>query len=152
MSQSYDDIIKTAYPIPSKYPKMSVTGRAAQFSPFAALTGYSDAIEESGRLTKRKAKLDPSVKEELNRKLYYLSTITQELPEITVTYFLRDPIKMGGTYFKKTGNLKRVDTYQHFILYTDGTLILMDDIFQIEADVLQDLEATALTQGGTAYE
>lgn len=140
MSSSYEDIIRHAYPIPTKRARMSPADRAAQFSPFAALTGYEDTISETGRLTERKVKLDPSVKEELNRRILFLAEHISQRPEITVTYYLRDPYKMGGAYFKKTGNLKKVDSYQNFLLYTDGTSILMDDIYQIEGEVLKELE------------
>ncbi len=141
MSKSYEDILKTAYPIPSSYPKMSAANRAAQFSPFTALAGHSDAVSETGRITHRKAKLDPSIKEELNRKLCFLADHTEETPEITVTCFMPNPLKMGGVYFRKTGKLKRVESYSQYILYTDGAMIPFDNIFHIEGQVLEGMDS-----------
>ena len=143
MKQSYEDILHHAYPIPTKRARMSASDRAAQFSPFAALTGYEDAIAETGRLTQKKIKLDSSVKEEMNRKIFFLAEHIGQRPEITVTYYLRDPYKKGGAYFSKTGILKKVDRYQHFLLYTDGTSILMDDIYNIEGDIFKQMESEA---------
>lgn len=140
MSRSYDDILQNAYPIPSKRVRMSPADRAAQFSPFAALSGYDDTIAETGRLTQKKVRLDSSVKEELNRKITFLAEHLPLRPEITVTYYLRDPYKVGGAYVSKTGFLKKIDTYQHFLLYTDGTSILIDDIYNIEGPILQGIE------------
>lgn len=140
MTQSYDDIIHHAYPVPTKRARMSAADRAAQFSPFAALTGYDDAITETERLTQRKVQLDPSVKDELNRKIHFLSERITQHPQITITYYLRDPYKVGGAYFTKTGYLKKIDHYQHFLLYSDGTSILMDDIFSISGDILKDFD------------
>lgn len=140
MNKSYDDIIRHTYPHPSKRAKMSAADRAAQFSPFAALTGYDEAISETGRLTYKKVNLTPSAKEELNRKILFLAEHVAQKPEITVTYYLRDPYKLGGAYITKTGILKKVDHYQHFLLYSDGTSILMDDIYEIEGEILKQLE------------
>lgn len=140
MNQSYDDIINLAYPIPTKHPRMSAADRAAQFSPFAALTGYDDAIAEAGKLWHKKVKLESSAVEELNRKIQFLAEHIAEKPEITVTYYLRNPYKVGGAYFTKTGILKKVDNYQHFLLCTDGTCILMDDIYSIDAELLSNFE------------
>ena len=140
MSRSYDDIINQAYPVPTKHPRMSAADRAAQFSPFAALTGYEDSIEDASKLWHKKVKLDASSIEELNRKIVFLSEHIQQKPEITVTYYLRNPYQFGGAYFCKTGFLKKVDNYQHFLLYTDGTCILMDDIYRIEGEIFQNFE------------
>lgn len=97
MNDRYDDIIHLPHHISKTRPQMSMMDRAAQFSPFAALTGYDAAIKETGRLTDEKIELGEETKAVLDRKQSYLSDMISVQPEITVTYFLPDERKSGGT-------------------------------------------------------
>jgi len=112
--------------------------RAAQFSPFAALVGYDAAIQETGRLTTEKIELTEEEKSFLDQKQKILLERIAEHPEITVTYFLPDDRKIGGSYTTVTGNLKRIDDVSHVILLTDGTGIFIDDILKIESVVFEE--------------
>ena len=106
----YDDIIDLPRPKPAHEP-MPMSDRAAQFSPFAALTGYDDAIDETARLT---AALDS--------------------PTVTVTYFVPDERKSGGAYVTHTGTLKRVDEVERVLVFADGVSVEMDEVIAIESD------------------
>lgn len=134
MMNNYDDIINLPHHVSSTRPQMSMIDRAAQFSPFAALTGYDAAIKETGRLTDEKIELDEDTKAALDMKQAYLLEIIDDQPEITVTYFLPDTKKSGGAYVTVTGNLKRFDDYERLLTLTNGKKIPMDDITDIECD------------------
>lgn len=137
MMNNYDDIINLPHHVSATRPQMSMIDRAAQFSPFAALTGYDAAIKETGRLTDEKIEMDEDTKAALDIKQAYLKDIIDEQPEITVTYFLPDTKKSGGAYVAVTGNLKRFDEYERLLLLTDGTKIPMDDIADIDSEVFR---------------
>ena len=111
--------------------------RAAQFSPFAALTGYDNAITETGRLTGERIGLDEDSKATLDMKHACLMDIINKQPKIYVTYFLPDAQKSGGEYVTVTGNLKRFDEYERLLILTDGRKIPMDDILDIESSSLR---------------
>ena len=113
--------------------------RAAQFSPFAALTGYDAAIKETGRLTDEKIELGEEAKAALDRKQAYLMEMIDEQPEISITYFLPDARKSGGAYVTITGNLKRFDEYERLLILTDSRKIPMDDIADIECDLFKGM-------------
>ena len=102
MSGQYDDIIHLSYPVPSKRQRMSMIDRAAQFSPFAALVGYDDAIEETARLTDQRIELDENEKYMLDLKQNHLQYLLPQMPQITVTYFSPDDRKEGGEYVSVT--------------------------------------------------
>lgn len=123
MNDRYDDIIHLPHHVSKTRPQMSMMDRAAQFSPFAALTGYDAAIKETGRLTDEKIELGEETKAVLDRKQRYLSDMISVQPEITVTYFLPDERKSGGTYLSVTGKLKRIDEYERMMILTDGKKI-----------------------------
>ena len=135
MNDRYDDIIHLPHHVSKTRPQMSMMDRAAQFSPFAALTGYDAAIKETGRLTDEKIELGEETKAVLDRKQRYLSDMISVQPEITVTYFLPDERKSGGTYLSVTGKLKRIDQYARLMLLTDGKKIPLDDIMDIESNL-----------------
>lgn len=139
MNDRYDDIIHLPHHISKTRPQMSMMDRAAQFSPFAALTGYDAAIKETGRLTDEKIELDEETKAVLDRKQSYLSDMISVQPEITVTYFLPDERKSGGTYLSVTGKLKRIDEYERMMILTDGKKIPLDDIMDIESNLFCEL-------------
>ena len=132
MTGKYDDIINLPRPVSSKHPPMPMSDRAAQFSPFAALTGYDEAVMETGRLTERKRELNDEEIAALNQKLQFLSEHLEEHPTVTVTFFIPDAKKAGGSYTTKTCRLKKIDTFDHWIQLDDGSKILIDDIANIE--------------------
>ena len=139
MNNHYEDIINLPHHISKTRPQMSMIDRAAQFSPFAALTGYDAAIQETGRLTDEKIDLGEEAKTVLDRKQHYLSDIISVQPEITVTYFLPDERKSGGSYLSVTGKLKRIDEYERMMILTDGKKIPLDDIMNIESALFREL-------------
>ena len=139
MKSNYDDIINLPHHVSSTRPQMSMLDRAAQFSPFAALTGYDDAIKETGRLTDEKIEMDEDRKAALDMKQAYLIEMIDEQPEISITYFLPDTKKSGGAYVTVTGNLKRFDEYERLLILTDGKKIPMDDIADIESDLFRGM-------------
>ena len=139
MNDRYDDIIHLPHHVSKTRPQMSMMDRAAQFSPFAALTGYDAAIKETGRLTDEKIELGEETKAVLDRKQRYLSDMISVQPEITVTYFLPDERKSGGTYLSVTGKLKRIDEHERMMILTDGKKIPLDDIMDIESNLFCEL-------------
>ena len=136
---NYNDIINLPHHVSSKRPQMPMIDRAAQFSPFAALTGYDDAISETGRLTDEKIDLSEEEKEVLDRKQQFLLEKIDERPALTVTYFVPDAKKSGGAYVTKSGNLKKIDASERWMQLTDGTKIPLDDVADIESELFCDL-------------
>ena len=136
---NYEDIINLPHHISSKRPQMSMLDRAAQFSPFAALTGYDDAIHETGRLTDEKIDLSEEEKEALDRKQQILMERLGDHPSLTVTYFVPDAKKSGGAYVTKNGNLKKIDGFERWMMLTDGTKIPLDDVADIESELFRDM-------------
>ena len=129
----YADIIDLPHHVSVTRRHMSIKDRAAQFSAFAALTGYSDEIKETARLTDDKRKMDETELEELSLKLALILARADEKPYITVTYFSSDQKKSGGVYKTVTGNLKKVDEIERTLTLTDGDIIRLDDIIDIES-------------------
>jgi hypothetical protein len=140
MTGDYDDIINLPHPISKTRPQMSLKDRAAQFSPFAALTGYDAAIKETGRLTDEKIELDEEALSNLNMKFQILFERLDEQPDIAITYFKPDETKSGGAYLTTTDKIKKVDEYERMITTTNGTKIPMDDVINLESDIFQFLE------------
>lgn len=130
---NYDDIINLPHHVSDRHPQMSAIDRAAQFSPFAALTGHEAAIAETARLTEAKAKLDETRKEALDARLQLIRQRLPLQPEIAVTYFVPDARKEGGSYLRVTGVPKKLDDTEHKIIMQNGTVIPIDDIFEIES-------------------
>ena len=126
---SYEDIINLPYP--RKPPRMSNYARGAQFSPFAALTGFEAAIAETARLTDRKIDLDEGGKALLDEKLRKIEAEIDDRPEITVTYFRPDLRKVGGAYVQKRGRVKKLDAYLRSVVFADGTAVPIEDISDI---------------------
>ena len=131
-NKKYDDIINLPHHVSLTHPHMSRLDRAAQFSPFAALTGYDAAIKESARLTDKKVELGEYELEELNRTLLELSDHISQLPQVMVTYFEPDKCKEGGAYITVSKEIKRIDEIEQAIYFTDGSKIPLSDIFSIE--------------------
>ena len=139
MRGKYDDIINMKRPESSKYPRMPVADRAAQFAPFAALTGYGDAIDETGRYTSDMAELSEDAKELLDRKQAFLKHIIDESPEITIEYFVPDAKKSGGEYRKISGRLKTIVEYGRKLVLFGGTRISVDMIRAIDGEALDGI-------------
>ncbi len=134
--KNYDDIINLPHHVSSKRPQMQAYNRAAQFAPFAALTGYNDAIKETERQTERKIVLDDNAKNILNNKLQILNSHIKDKPEITITYFIPDKKKYGGSYKTITRNLRKIDSYKQIIVLEDKTKISLNDIYNIEINLI----------------
>ncbi len=132
MTGSYDDIIHLPHHVSSTRPQMSMEDRAAQFSPFAALTGYDAAIDETGRLTDEKIELDEDTLHILNAKIQLVIDNLSKKLEFYITYFKPDEYKEGGSYLTVSGVVKKVDDYERLLVMQDGTKIPMDDILNIE--------------------
>lgn len=128
---SYDDIIDLPHHVSETHPHMSLHDRAAQFSPFAALTGHGAAIEETARLTDEFAELDESRKEAINEKLMFISESSENAHEITFVFFVPDGKKFGGEYVSVTGKVKKIDSYKHDVIMTDGRIIPIENIYDI---------------------
>ena len=133
MNGPYDDIIHLPHPTSKKRPRMSMEERAAQFSPFVALTGFGGVIQETGRLTDRRVELGESDRAELERTLNFLDSQEEEHPLVQATYFLPDERKEGGSYVTVTGHLKRIDQVGGVLLLQEGSPIPIRDMLQIEA-------------------
>ena len=135
----YDDIINLPHHVSTKRPQMPMSDRAAQFSPFAALTGYDAAIKETARLTDWKIELDEDAKAVLDMKQAYLMEIIEEHPEVTITHFVPDKYKDGGSYVTATKYIKRIDEHNRLIYLTDNSFISMDDIIDINSKILLEI-------------
>ena len=127
----YDDIINLPHHVSATRPQMSMHDRAAQFSPFAALTGYDDAVEETARLTDEQYELSEDARNRLDEQLKLIADRIDEQPEIEITYFVPDEKKNGGAYFTFKGNLRRIDEYVMELVFTEGTRINLDYISDI---------------------
>lgn len=127
----YDDIINLPRHELKTRPPMSRSNRAAQFSPFAALTGYDEAVKETARLTDKRVDLDETVKARLDEKLRLIQEQLSSEPEITVTYFQPDEKKAGGSYVTISGIVKKIDYYERAVVMKDRTRIEIDEIADI---------------------
>ena len=131
MSGTYDDIIALPHPEPRTHPRMSLHDRAAQFSPFAALTGHSAAIAETGRLTASRITLDESEIARVDAALQRLRELLPQAPAVSITYFVPDERKAGGSYQTITGTARRIDTVNGVLLLTDQRAIPIPDILDV---------------------
>lgn len=140
----YDDIINLPHPVSKRHPQMPLPDRAAQFAPFAALTGHDEAIRETARLTDSLVELDEEQREKLDQRLQMLLAEMRadpiQTPKIEVTYFQPDARKDGGAYVSVSGSVKKVDGYQRQIWFTDGTVLPMDHLISIEGELFRDME------------
>lgn len=135
--QDYEDIIYLPHHVSETHPRMSRLNRAAQFSPFAALTGYGAAIQEAGRLTDRKIQLDEDSQAVLDRKLAILREQMSKHLEVTVTYFQPDGKKDGGAYVSFSGQVKKIQDYEQLLVFTDGTQIPFSDILDLDGEMFE---------------
>ncbi len=134
----YDKIINLPHYELKSHKRMSMESRAAQFSPFAALTGYSESIKETTRLTNEKIILSEDMKSKLNMKLQMIDERIKELPKVSIIYFVSDMKKSGGEYKEYTGNVRRIDKIGKKIVFIDKTIISLLDILNIKADFIKE--------------
>lgn len=139
----YDDIIDLPHHVSPTRQPMGRVERAAQFSPFAALTGYEDAIQETGRITDQRVELGEDKKSILDEKLQLLQSLLheqqQQLPAVEITYFVEDERKSGGSYAKIVGAVKKIDSITHKIILADKTEIPLDDVLELTPFCDRDL-------------
>lgn len=131
MNNKYDDIINMPHHQSATHPQMSMMDRAAQFSPFAALTGHEDAIKETARLVEERMELDEDTLRKLDEQLQLIRAKIEEHPTVVITYFLSDERKEGGAYVTVSGAVKKIDEYEQIIILQDGTRIPLGDIVGI---------------------
>ena len=136
----YDDIINLPHPTSQKRPRMSVQDRAAQFSPFAALTGYDAAIRETARLTEERIELNEYEQAVLDQRITLLQEHLKDLPEVTITYFQPDERKEGGKYRSLTGAVKKIDPYERQLVLADKSKIPIESILNLESELFRSTE------------
>ena len=139
-NSKYDSIMNLPHHVSKTRPQMPMSDRAAQFAPFAALTGYDSAIRETGRLTDEKIELDEEALTALDMKFQLLMKAIDEEPGASVTYFKPDQRKDGGAYLTETGKIGKIDEYQRLVIMRSGVKIPMDDILQIDFDRSAEIE------------
>lgn len=136
--EKYKDIINLPHHRSKKRTHMSAHDRAAQFSPFAALTGHDDAIKETARLTDKKIELDETTKTMLNEKFNFIIEHIYDQPEISVIYFIPDALKDGGMYVDFIGKVKKYDYLNRILYFLDNTEIRVDDILEIDSKIFPE--------------
>lgn len=134
MKYTYDDIIEFPHHVSPVHPQMARSDRAAQFSPFAALTGYEMVIQEAGRTTDERIELDEDAKNLLDEKLRMILNQTAGCRGAEITFFQPDPRKEGGTYVAVTGQVKKIDTRERAVVMVDGKRIPLENIVEVEAN------------------
>ena len=140
MNGKYNEIMGLPHHVSKTRPQMPMSDRAAQFAPFAALTGYDAAIKETGRLTDERIELDVEALSALDMKYQLLMEALDEAPEVTITYFQPDERKAGGKYVSAVGTVKKIDDFERRITMRDGTRIPMDDVLSIDGELFSSLE------------
>ena len=137
-SHEYDDIINLPHHTSSRHPRLPMSSRAAQFAPFAALTGFEGVIAEKGRLTDVFTELDEDMKAEIDLRLELLGSLVSDSPEATFTFFMPDSRKEGGSYNTVTGRIKKIDDIERIITLKSGIRIPIDSIFSITGEVFTE--------------
>ena len=140
MNRKYNEIMGLPHHVSTTRPQMPMSDRAAQFAPFAALTGYDAAIKETGRLTVERIELDVEALSALDMKYQLLMEALDEAPEVTITYFQPDERKAGGKYVSAVGAVKKIDDFERRITMQDGAKIPMDDVLSIDGKLFSSLE------------
>ncbi len=131
---NYDDIIDLPRHISKRHAPMPVENRAAQFMPFAALTGYDASVREEARLTGDRAELSEEQIRRLNDRLSYLTEHITTRPTVTITFFLPDAKKKGGAYVTKSGKLRHLDLQTGTLIFTDDVKIPLADVLDIAGE------------------
>lgn len=137
MTKAYDDIIHLPHHVSTTHPPMATIDRAAQFSPFAALTAHDAAVKETARLTDKRILLSEDMKDALGDRLRIISNRLYEHPEVAITYFQPDTKKKGGAYITTVGTPNKIDEFERVVIMTDGATIPIDEIFRIEGKIFE---------------
>ncbi|MEG2679239.1 MAG: hypothetical protein RR949_04800 [Oscillospiraceae bacterium] len=140
MRTPYDDMLHLPHHVSEKHPSMPMLDRAAQFSPFAALTGYDAAVKETARLTDRRVELDEGEKEAIDQRLTLVQERLPQPTEVTITYFVPDKKKAGGAYVSVSGTVKKIDDYERAVVLSDGISISIDDILFVAGELFEGME------------
>ena len=140
MNDKYDEIANLPHHVSETRPQMPMSDRAAQFAPFAALTGYDSAIRETGRLTDERIELDEEALTALNLRYQLLMDALGKEPEVEITFFKPDERKSGGEYVTVIGAVKNVDDFERLITMQDGMKIPMNDVLSIDGEIFSMLE------------
>ena len=138
IDDKYQSIINLEHPTSLKHKRMSRLQRAAQFAPFAALTGHDAAIQETARLTDKKIELDEEQLVILSEKLQLVNEFKHLEEPVKIIYFIKDSKKTGGMYLEKTGIIKKIDEIERVIIFKDKSIIPIDDIIEIESDLIKE--------------
>lgn len=144
----YGDIIDHEHHVSQKRPQMSRLNRAAQFSPFAALTGYDSLVAESARVTNRRKDLTDDELESLNLKISFLQSKLDEQPEVEVLHFVEDRIKAGGAYIETEGVIRKILQHERLLIFESGTEILLDNVIDISGSIFNSLD---FSEGDAAF-
>ena len=137
---SYDDIIHLPHHVSATRPHMPITDRAAQFSPFAALTKHGDAIVETARLTQERKELTEDAKTKIEMRLNLLAKQIASQPQVSITYFQPDEMKDGGSYITVAGIVIKIDVYDHIVVMQDKIKIPIENIFEINGELFAGLD------------
>ena len=139
-NHEYDDIIDLEHHKSKKHPPMSLYARSAQFAPFAALTGYAEAVTETARDVTKRIDIDEELKNILDSKIQILLEKIKNKPEIVFTYFIPDLTKDGGKYINVTGVIKKIDLFNQNIILEDKTEIPINEIIDISGEIFKILD------------
>lgn len=134
MTGKYDDMLRLPHHVSASRKPMAVTARAAQFAPFAALSGYDAEVQEAGRLTDRPIEPDEYEKEAMNARLQLLARHLREKWVVSLVFFQPDERKAGGAYVTRTGTVKKLYETERLLTLTDGTVIPLDDLIALEGE------------------
>ena len=137
----YDDLLDLPHHVSVVHPHMSLYDRAAQFAPFKALTGYEDDVEETARLTDARMELDEERIEQLDARLQLLEEHLAEAPTVSITYFVPDARKGGGSYETVSGIVKKIDTVRRVIVLRDVREVAIGDVYGISGELFSTMEA-----------
>ena len=140
MTDNYDDLLHLPHPTSKTHPRMSRLDRAAQFSPFAALTGYDDAVKETARLTDRRVELGDDELAALDERLRLVLAWENDPPLVSVTWFQPDQRKEGGSYVTTQGRIRKVDELKRILVMEDGGKIPVDDIVEMDSEIFNCVE------------
>ena len=122
----YNDIINLPHHVSKKHPPMTMENRAAQFAPFAALTGHGDAIKETARLTQSRTEIGIDAADAIDRALVTIQEMIREKPVVSITYFVKDRLKQGGEYVTVTAEVLKLDTNENTVVTTRGRIPVKD--------------------------
>ncbi len=134
----YDDIIDVEYPFDLGHPRMSLYDRSSQFMPFSALVGYKEAVLETARITSDRIILDEEMKEILDNKISFIKSKFDLKPSVSITYFVPDSKKKGGSYRSVNGYISKIDLYKNVIVIDDKK-ILIESILDIDSEIFKDM-------------